>query len=61
MRKVWNAMNAYKHTFADAKAHQGILIAKIELWMQRRAFHTWVAQGSLMAKELLIQETNQET
>lgn len=51
-------MNAYKHTFAEIKAHQGILIAKIELWMQRRAFHSWVAQASLKAKELLIQETN---
>lgn len=54
IRKVWNAWNAYKHTFADAKAHQSILVSKMELWMQRRAFHKWVSQGSLKASELLI-------
>ena len=59
IRKVWNAWNAYKHTYSACRCHQGILISKIELWMRKRAWRIWKQQGYQKATELLIVETDE--
>ena len=58
MRKCFNAIRTYNGVNVKAKTYAKIVFGKMDHWMKKRAFGTWMNGGNLMKMEILQEEQN---
>ena len=61
MRKCFNAMRKFNNTNQKATTYWKILLGKMDHWMKKRAFATWLNSGNTMKMEILQEEQNNLT
>ena len=58
MRKCFNAIRGYNAVNMKAKTYAKIVFGKMDHWMKKRAFGTWMDGGNVMKMEILQDEQN---
>ena len=58
MRKCFKAIRSWNNTNTKANMYWKILLGKMDHWMKKRAFTTWLNSGNIMKMEILQEEQN---
>lgn len=55
MRKIFNAIRGFNKKNINARVHCKILLGKMDHWMKKRAFATWLDGGNMAKMEMIME------